>query len=382
MDITLLPAQRLRSVREVKSLVREWVAQQAVQWPDLRAAHLTGGITTLDDDDLFPAEKDVDLHLIFPDQSACLHTDAMPLLETQYAGLAIEAGLKPMTWYRSPQAVLGNPEIAYHLTRDTILFDPAGHLLGLQSDVRRAYADPGFVHERISWERRGQEGAFRLYEQMAETSGPAAALNIMGYTVTFAAAALSVATLHPPRQGGRVFLHLRQALAQAERLDLYEAVLHALGLDTFDAPTVQYYLREASEQFDMALNLRESGYWPESAFGPFRHKLHRHLRPYFVRTCQDLLRQGWAREAMGWVLPYHLATSDALLAVTPASEHGWLSRRQGELQHVLGLESIASREHAVSELRSIYRGIFSLAEELAAVIPATEGADALATVAS
>ena len=382
MDITLLPAQRLRSVREVKSLVREWVAQQAVQWPDLRAAHLTGGITTLDDDDLFPVEKDVDLHLIFPDQSACLHTDAMPLLETPYAGLAIEAGLKPMTWYRSPQAVLGNPEIAYHLTRDTILFDPAGHLLGLQPDVRRDYADPGFVHERISWERRGQEGAFRLYEQMAETSGPAAALNIMGYTVTFAAAALSVATLHPPRQGGRVFLHLRQALAQAERLDLYEAVLHALGLDTFDAPTVQYYLREASEQFDMALNLRERGYWPESAFGPFRHKLHRHLRPYFVRTCQDLLRQGWAREAMGWVLPYHLATSDALLAVTPASEHGWLSRRQGELQHVLGLESIASREHAVSELRSIYRGIFSLAEELAAVIPATEGADALATVAS
>ena len=36
---------------------------------------------------------------------------------------------------------------------------------------------------------------------------------------------------------------------------------------------------------------RETGRWPEDAFGPFRHKLHRHLRPYFVRTCQDLLRQ-------------------------------------------------------------------------------------------
>ncbi|MCA9880705.1 MAG: hypothetical protein KC442_23070, partial [Thermomicrobiales bacterium] len=111
MDITLLPAQHLRTVRDVKSLVREWVTLQAQHWPDLRAAHLTGGITALEDDDLFPSEKDVDLHLIFPEQSAILRVEAMPLLETQFAGLAIEAGLKPMSWYRSPQAVLGNPEI-------------------------------------------------------------------------------------------------------------------------------------------------------------------------------------------------------------------------------------------------------------------------------
>lgn len=378
MDITLLPAQRLRSVREVKSLVREWVAQQAMQWPDLRAAHLTGGITALEEDDLFPAEKDVDLHLIFPDQSALLQTDAMPLVETQHAGLAIEAGLKPMSWYCSPQAVLGNPEIAYHLTRDTILFDPAGHLLELQPEVRRRYAEANFVQERIAWERRGQDGALRLYEQFEQTAGPVTALNIMGYTVTFAAAALSVATLQPPKQGGRVFLHLRQALAQADRLDLYEDVLQALGLASFDAPMVQSFLREATEQFDMAVKLRESGRWPEDRFGPFRHKLHRHLRPYFVRTCHDLLRQGWAREAMGWVLPYHLATSDALLAVSPESEHDWLRHRQGELQRALGLEIFARRQDAVSRLRTVYAEIFTVADDLA-VFSATHNTDVLAT---
>lgn len=382
MDITLLPVQRLRSVRKVKSLVRDWVTQQALQWPELWAAHLTGGITALEDDDIFPAEKDVDLHLIFPDQSAVLHTDAMPLLETQFAGLAIEAGLKPMTWYRSPQAVLGNPEIAYHLTRDVILFDPGGHLLALLPEVRRRYAEPDFVRERIAWERRGQDGAFRLYEQVEQTAGPATALNLMGYTVTFAAAAMSVSTLQPPRQGGRVFLHLRQGLAQADRLDLHEEVLQALGLASFDAPTTQYFLREATEQFDMAVKLRESGRWPESTFGPFRHKLHRHLRPYFVRTCQDLLHGGWPREAMGWVLPYHLATSDALLAASPASEHDWLRQRQRNLQHVLGMESRAQRENAVARLRAVYSQIFAVANELARVTAATEDSDVLATVAS
>jgi hypothetical protein len=306
----------------------------------------------------------------------------MPLLEVQYAGLAIEAGLKPVTWYRSPQAVLGNPEIADHLTRDVVLYDPAGHLLGLQPEVRRRYAEPEFVQERIAWERRGQDGAFRLYEQMEQTAGPATALNLMGYTMTFAAAAMSVATLQPPRQGGRVFLHLRQALAQAERLDLHEEVLQALGLASFDAQTVQSFLHEATEQFDMAVKLRESGRWPEDTFGPFRHKLHRHLRPYFVRTCQDLLLQGWAREAMGWVLPYHLATSDMLLAVAPASEHGWLWRRQCELQQALGMESLAQRQHAVSRLRAVYSDVFDLAGELAKVTAATVARDALTTVAS
>lgn len=372
MDTTLLPSHHLRSVREVKSLVRDWVAQQAQRWPDLRAAHLTGGITAMADDDLFPAEKDVDLHLIFPERSAILHAGGMPLLEAQYAGLAIEAGLKPMTWYRSPQAVLGNPEIAYHLTRDTILFDPAGHLLALQPEVRRRYAEPDLVLERIAWERRGQEGALALYEQLEQTAGPTVALNLMGYTVTFAAAALAVARLAPPRQGGRVFLHLRQELAWVERHDLYEAILESLGLANFDPAAAQRFLREASEQFDMALKLRESGRWPEDAFGPFRHKLHRHLRPYFVQTCAELLRQGWAREAMGWVLPYHLATSDALLAVSPASEHGWLRQRQGELQQALGMQSLAQRQNAVARLRESYDELFAEANERAEALPTPE----------
>ncbi|MEZ4561845.1 MAG: hypothetical protein R2853_03850 [Thermomicrobiales bacterium] len=370
MDITLLPAQHLRTVRDVKSLVREWVTLQAQHWPDLRAAHLTGGITALEDDDLFPSEKDVDLHLIFPEQSAILRVEAMPLLETQFAGLAIEAGLKPMSWYRSPQAVLGNPEIAYHLTRDTILFDPAGLLRALQPEVRRRYAEPDLVRERIAWERRGQEGVFALCAQLEHTTGPVAALNVMGYTVAFATAALSVARLAPPRQGGRVFLHLRQELVQAGRPDLYEAVLEALGLAGFAAPAVRHFLREASEQFDMAVRLRESGRWPEDAFGPFSHKLHRRLRPYFVHTCQSLLQQGWAREAMGWVLPYHLATSDMLLGTLPASEHGWLRQRQEKLQQTLGLELLAQRQAAITRLREVYAELFAVADSLVELQPA------------
>lgn len=162
------------------------------------------------------------------------------------------------------------------------LFDPAGHLLALQPDVRRHYSATGLVLERIACERRGQDSVFALYEHVEQTAGSVAALNVMGCTVTFAAAALSVARLAPPRQGGRVFLHLRQELAQVGRLDLYEAILDLLGLASFAAPAVPHLLLEASEQCDMAVKLRQSGRWSEDAFGPSRHKLHRHLHPYFL----------------------------------------------------------------------------------------------------
>jgi hypothetical protein len=188
--------------------------------------------------------------------------------------------------------------------------------------------------------------------------------------------------LRSPRQGGRVFHHLRQSLAEVGRLDLHEGVLQSLGLASFDGPMVHAYLQEATEQFEMAVKLRESGRWPDDTFGPFRHKLHRHLRPYFVRTCEELLSQGWAREAMGWVLPYHLATSDVLLAISPRTEQTWIRQRQEGLQHELGMGSATRLRNAAAELRAVHAEIFAVADDLAAVTAATISTDAFATVES
>jgi hypothetical protein len=85
---------------------------------------------------------------------------------------------------------------------------------------------------------------------------------------------------------------------------------------------------------------------------------------------------------MGWVLPYHLASSDILLALSPSSEHDWLGKRQGDLLQALGLESLARRQDAVSRLRAVYASIFDLAEELSEVSTVTAAQDALATVTS
>jgi DNA invertase Pin-like site-specific DNA recombinase len=46
------------NVAQAKQAARAWVEAHVGQWPGLRAAHLVGGITTMPDDEPFPAEKD------------------------------------------------------------------------------------------------------------------------------------------------------------------------------------------------------------------------------------------------------------------------------------------------------------------------------------
>ncbi len=86
-----------------------------------------------------PPTKDVDIHLVFDEGSPALQAanPHLNIIAASRGGIAIEAGIKSVTEYESAAAVLANPEIAYHLTRDPILLsrnitgnDSFAHWLG------------------------------------------------------------------------------------------------------------------------------------------------------------------------------------------------------------------------------------------------------------
>ncbi|MDP9358011.1 MAG: hypothetical protein M3R02_22560 [Chloroflexota bacterium] len=122
---------------QAKRTAGRWVEANAPRWRGLRAAHLVGGITAMPDDTPFPTYKDVDMHLVFDDGSPSLRPDGpFPgIIEVSYDGILIEAGVKSVAEYRSPEAVLANPEVAYHLTVESSLYDPNGLLDGLREGI-------------------------------------------------------------------------------------------------------------------------------------------------------------------------------------------------------------------------------------------------------
>jgi len=354
-------------VRQAKQLARDWVEANAEGWPGLRAAHLVGGITALPDEAPFPATKDVDLHLIFDEGSPALQGNGSGpnILEVAYGGLSFEAGVKSAAEYASPETVLANPEIAYHLTVDSVLVDPASWLRDLQEPIRQEYRHRRWVLARLEHERTGLARALGFMPEVRETWGAAAEWNILGYATSFFAAALAVATLGPPRMGGRVFIHLRELLADHDRLDLHEEILTLLGVRHAAPERVARLLWEGAEAFDLAVGLRRT----PRPFLPFEHKLHAHLRPYFVDACRAMVAAGCHREALPWIGAFTTAATDLILVDGPEEKRPQFTARRDEFLRELGFDTVEARAAKVEQANQLRDRVFALAEVIVSAHP-------------
>ena len=344
-----------------KRLARDWVISEQSAWPGFRAAHLVGGLATLPDQASFPAYKDVDLHLILAEGSPALQSTGpfLNILETKYAGIIIEAGIKSEREYASPEVVLSNPEIAYHLTVASTLSDPQGLLANLAEPVRRSYRRRCWVQARVAFERTGLEGTLRALPVVRAASDLSGAFLTLGYSCIYAAAALSVAALRPPRIGSQVLVSLRGLLAEYGHPMLYEDVLGVFGVQRAAPERVAPLLREGAELFDHAVRVRRTPH-------PFQHKLHAHLRPYFVDSCAAMLAAGDHREALAWLAAYYLACCDVLCADGPEEEKPARARQRGAFLAEFGITSEAAFAVRLEQAHGAHAGCFALANEILA----------------
>lgn len=343
------------NVMETKEVARRWVADNGPELPGFRAAHLVGGITAMDDATPFPPGKDVDLHLIFENDSPLLvqHGPMPNIMEVAAQGLPLEMGIKPVSEYATPEIILSNPELAFHFTVESSLYDPDGWLDGLCREVMPRYADREWVDRRMDHERIGFERAFGLRPLAQELLGPSGELSMLGYASTFFAGAFSVAALRPPKMGGRVFLTVRNYLAELDRLDLHERMLGIFGLDRMSGPDAQELLTETAGFFDLMLVRKQAPH-------PFDHKLHAHMRSCLVDPCQQMIDEGFPREAVGWMLPYFLATTDVLKHEGTEPEQRWASQRQEQFLSERNFRTEEMRNQRFEEMEQLGAEIFAL----------------------
>lgn len=349
---------------QAKQIAAAWVGENLAQWQGLIGAHLVGGITTMPDDAPFPTYKDVDVHLIFDIGSPMLEPTGpfMTMLEVPFNGMLIEAGVKPVTDYASAEAVLANPEIAHHLTVNSVLYDPGGWLQDLQELVRLDYPRRRWVQARLDFERNGLEGALALKEMARGMYGASGEVSVLGYTTTYIGAALCVAQLLAPSIGGRLWVRMRATLTQFDRLDLYDELLDLLGVKDVDQIRAQQILNEGAEAFDRAVEIRRTPH-------PFQHKLHLHLRPYFVESCQRMIDEGYYREALGWTTPFLLAATDVILVDGDETEKPTYAAMQQGVLETLGMADDGALDAKFAQAGQLYAQFFALADEILAANP-------------
>jgi hypothetical protein len=160
-------------VGSAKAIAREWIEANRQDWPDLRAAHLVGGIITMPDDAPFPATKDGDVHLFFTDGTPALRAEGffLNIVAAEFGELLFEAGVKPVADYASPEVVLVRRKQGCVTARDRIRqsrrgraearagMDPARPRLRPGQRYRRwSPGNPGLIEGR----RRQHAGSDRI----------------------------------------------------------------------------------------------------------------------------------------------------------------------------------------------------------------------------
>jgi hypothetical protein len=345
------------NVLQVKQITSEWLTLNLAKYPGLCAAHFVGSINNMPDEAYFPPYKDVDLHLVFKEGSPILenHGPFANLLEMEYRGVILEGGYKSISDYQTPELVLANPEIAHHLTVDSLLYDSDDWLKGLQEPVRRAYARRKWVMARIDYERKGLEWwrGLRRFAQGSDNSG-LAELNLLGYNLSYMVALVCVATLQAPSSS---YNRMRDILVEYNRLDLYDEAMNILGLQNISADLLETLLIEGAEAFDLAVQVRRSP-------NPFQHKLNPHQRGYFVDKCRSLIDAGLIDQAVGWMLAFYASSISVILADGPEEVKPMYVARSNRLLELLGVISQDSMDDRYLRMTRLNEQFFCLAVDM------------------
>jgi hypothetical protein len=337
------------NVKHAIEQTTRWVEQQGRQIPGFCGAHLIGGVLSMAPDAPFPAYRDVDFNIVVRDEAHTTQTH-----DLAYNGLILEYSTVSIARYRAPEDVLASPELAANLAVDSILADPYGILAPLHQAVAQQYAHPRWVLARCAYE---QQVATQALEGLRHTTSPQEALWLLSSMVLFLAGLLAEASLRPPTHRRSLVL-LRDVLHAAGRRDLHEATLQLLGWAHLRRQEVEAYLGDCALAFDRAVAVTRTPV-------PFQFKLQPHVRPYIIAGAQEMIDQGYHREAMFWIAGFLIFANGALQADAPAAERPYFQAMLDRLAAEARLGTPAAIAARVREAEVLADAIVAVADALA-----------------
>lgn len=344
---------RVLKTEEVIDLAREWVESNASGIPGFFGAHLMGSLATMPRHEPFPRYKDVDFVIVMENPPTDLPEDI------SHQGLILEVGRVDVRQYRSPEMILSDPGLASNLAAPSILVDPTGMLSSLHMQVKKDYDRRQWVLARCEAEKatvRQGLAALQQAESPFEALWPILALFTVGLTGLVAVANLCPVTHR------RSLILMKELLTPPGRTDLHEELLDLLGFASLSRTQVEGYLQHLAEAFDRAVQVTKTPV-------PFHFKLHSHVRPYIVDASQEMIEEGHHREAMGWILVFTLATTQALLADAPIMEKTYFQTKTDGILRTIGWDTLDEKANRLEKARLLAEKVFQIADEMVSQNP-------------
>lgn len=344
------------NVKHAKDVARQWVMEEAPRTPDLHGAYVAGSATWLPDDAPFPATSDLDITLV-------LTRPAPPDTRQKfvYREVLLEVTYQSLDQVRSPEQVLSHYHLAGGFRTPNILLDPSGQLTALQAAVARGFAQRRWVRQRREHARdRVLEGLAALNASDPFPEQVIGWLFPTGVTTHV----LLVAGLRNPTVRRR-YAAVRELLAEYGHLDLYEALLEALGWARVSPERVARHVAALAGVFDAAKGAIRTPF-------PFACDISDVARPIAIDGSRELIAAGDHREAVFWIAVTASRCQMVLQHDAPAALRDRFEPSYRQLLADLGIASFADLERRADQVVALLPEVWQVAEAILAANPAIE----------
>lgn len=278
----------------------EWVERYAGREEGFMGAYFSGSSVGKPDDAEMPIASDLDLVVV--NERA-----ELPLKPGKFVYRDILLEVTNASWNQlaSKEEVLSSYHLAGSFRMDTIIADPTGQLRRMQAHVARHFADEFWVRRRCENALQKVSNGLRSIDSTAPLCDQVTSwLFPTGVT----AHVILVAALRNPTVRLR-YVAAREALRDHGLSDFYPELLHLLGGDHLTPPRVEHHLDELAALFDAAAANARTPFFFSSDITPV-------ARPIAIDGSRELIRTGFHREAMFWIVAtfarcHKILTADA-----------------------------------------------------------------------
>ncbi|GGF91029.1 hypothetical protein [Paenibacillus abyssi] len=273
-------------VGTARAAAAEWVMQHASTEAGFMGAYFSGSTIGLPDELVMSEASDIDVVVVTE------KAEPPPKIgKFVYRTTLIEITYLSWNQLASIEDVLTSYHLAGSLRMDTIISDPTGKLRRVQTQVSQHFAERVWVRRRCENARQKIEYGLRAIDISAPWHDQITAwLFPTGITTHV----LLVAALRNPTVRLR-YLAAHNVLNEYGHIDFYPELLRLLGCDHLTPRHVEHHLDELARTFDVTTAKAKTQFF-------FSTDITITARPIAIDGSRELIRAGYHREALFWIV--------------------------------------------------------------------------------
>jgi hypothetical protein len=304
--------------KEAKNRAMEWMEKKAPEINGLIGAVLGGSANVMNDDEPWPASSDLDIWIMVTPEGM---KDSINLDKVLHKGVILEVTCKNFEYYDAPEKLLSSPFEGYHFAKPgCVLLDTDNAIGNLVATVARRFAEPEWVRARLAGCRGNAIGKLQWTMSLPPGSYFDKLFGFILGIKNISTLPVIAALKHPTVRRALAVSH--DVLTEYGRLDFHERILALCGAEKVDVRQATKAAHDLVPAFQRAAEVVKTPFFSSGS-------IKQDVIPLYLQGADDMIRNGYPREAMYHVIFYYWRVYQALAHDAPESERPfWIEEQQ------------------------------------------------------